>query len=116
MQSFQADLEIGGALAWIRGTAALPDVGQAELLEDNDRHKIYTRYTPLGVVAGIVPWNFPVLLMAAKIAPALITGNTIILKPSPFTPYCNLKLVELAQDYFPPGVVQILSGDNDLGS
>jgi acyl-CoA reductase-like NAD-dependent aldehyde dehydrogenase len=50
-----------------------------------------------------------------KIAPALLTGNCIILKPSPFTPYCGLKLAELAQRFFPPGVVQALSGDDNLG-
>lgn len=50
-----------------------------------------------------------------KIAPAVLTGNTIIVKPSPFTPYCDLKLVELAQKFFPAGVVQVLSGDDSLG-
>jgi acyl-CoA reductase-like NAD-dependent aldehyde dehydrogenase len=69
----------------------------------------------LGVVAGIVPWNFPIQLACGKIAPALITGNVIIIKPSPFTPYCDLKLVELAQQFFPPGVVQALCGDDSLG-
>ncbi|KAJ3521942.1 hypothetical protein NM208_g13072 [Fusarium decemcellulare] len=55
------------------------------------------------------------MLATAKIAPALLTGNVIIVKPSPFTPYCGLKLVELAQKFFPPGVVQSLSGDDRLG-
>jgi acyl-CoA reductase-like NAD-dependent aldehyde dehydrogenase len=50
-----------------------------------------------------------------KLAPAVITGNSIIIKPSPFTPYCGLKVVELAQQFFPPGVVQALSGDDNLG-
>uniref|UniRef100_A0A0D2XJM4 aldehyde dehydrogenase (NAD(+)) n=1 Tax=Fusarium oxysporum (strain Fo5176) TaxID=660025 RepID=A0A0D2XJM4_FUSOF len=82
---------------------------------DSESRKIITRYTPLGVAAAIVPWNFPLMLAAAKIAPALVTGNVIIVKPSPFTPYCGLKLVELAQQFFPPGVVQSLSGDDNLG-
>lgn len=73
------------------------------------------RYTPLGVVAGIVPWNFPIHLACGKIAPSLVTGNTIIIKPSPFTPYCDLKLGELAQAFFPPGVLQVISGDDQLG-
>ncbi|CRK41159.1 hypothetical protein BN1723_018801, partial [Verticillium longisporum] len=50
-----------------------------------------------------------------KLGPALVTGNAIILKPSPFTPYCGLKLAEIAQEFFPPGVVQALSGDDNLG-
>lgn len=73
------------------------------------------RYTPLGVAVGIVPWDYPILLAVGKIAPAVITGNAIIIKPSPFTPNGGLKLVELAQRYFPPGVVQALSGDDSLG-
>lgn len=55
------------------------------------------------------------MLACAKIASALITGNTLIVKPSPFTPYCGLKLAELAQQFFPPGVFQALSGDDNLG-
>lgn len=51
----------------------------------------------------------------AKVAPAVYTGNNIIVKPSPFTPYCGLKALELAQRFFPPGVIQVLSGDDNLG-
>lgn len=53
--------------------------------------------------------------MCGKVAPSLLTGNPIIIKPSPFTPYCDLKLGELAQQFFPPGVVQVISGDDNLG-
>ncbi|KAI8170011.1 putative aldehyde dehydrogenase FUS7 [Colletotrichum sp. SAR 10_70] len=109
----QADAETDAAISWIRGMAgiSLPE----DVVEDNDHRTIITRWTPLGVVGAIVPWNFPLLLATGKIAPALLTGNVIIVKPSPFTPYCGLKLVELAQQFFPPGVVQSLSGDDDLG-
>jgi acyl-CoA reductase-like NAD-dependent aldehyde dehydrogenase len=79
------------------------------------KQTIIVRHVPLGVVVGIVPWNFPVLLACGKLGPALVTGNTIVIKPSPFTPYCDLKLGELAQAFFPPGVVQVLSGDDKLG-
>ncbi|KAJ4013737.1 hypothetical protein NW752_005448 [Fusarium irregulare] len=109
----QATGEADAAIAWIRGQASF-DLAE-EVVEDSENRKIITRYTPLGVVAAIVPWNFPLMLAAAKIAPALVTGNVIIVKPSPFTPYCGLKLVELAQKFFPPGVVQSLSGDDNLG-
>ncbi|CAG9936419.1 unnamed protein product [Clonostachys rosea f. rosea IK726] len=109
----QADYETDSAIEWIRGMAniSLPE----DVIEDNERHTVTTRYLPLGVVAAIVPWNFPLLLATGKIAPALLTGNVIIVKPSPFTPYGGLKLVELAQQFFPPGVVQSLSGDDKLG-
>lgn len=86
-----------------------------EIIEETDEELTVTRYKPLGVAVGIVPWNFPIHIACAKIIPSVLTGNPIIIKPSPFTPYCNLKLVELAQQFFPPGVVQALSGDDNLG-
>lgn len=82
---------------------------------DDGNKEIITRYIPLGVVVGIVPWNYPILLACGKLAGAVLTGNTIIIKPSPFTPAGDLKLCELAQQFFPPGVVQCLSGDDNLG-
>ena len=86
-----------------------------EKVEDTPEREVFVRYTPLGVCGAIVPWNFPIHLALGKIAPAVISGNTIIIKPSPFTPYCALKIVELAQQFFPPGVIQVLSGDDNLG-
>ena len=85
-----------------------------EVVEDDEK-VITTRYTPLGVVGAICPWNFPLILSLGKIVPALLTGNTIIVKPSPFTPYTTLKAVELAQEIFEPGVVQAIGGDDKLG-
>eukprot|EP00301_Raphidiophrys_heterophryoidea_P005113 c12179_g1_i1.p1 GENE.c12179_g1_i1~~c12179_g1_i1.p1 ORF type:complete len:508 (-),score=141.78 c12179_g1_i1:311-1834(-) len=70
---------------------------------------------PIGVVAGITPWNFPALMAINKIAPAIFTGNTIVLKPSPYTPLTSLMLGELFCQFFPPGVVNVLSGDDSLG-
>jgi acyl-CoA reductase-like NAD-dependent aldehyde dehydrogenase len=98
---------------WLRAMCKfdLPE----EIIEEDDTKKTILRYTPLGVAVGIVPWNFPIHLACGKIAPSVVTGNPIIIKPSPFTPYCNLKLGELAQQFFPPGVVQVLSGDDNLG-
>ncbi|RAH46665.1 aldehyde dehydrogenase family protein [Aspergillus brunneoviolaceus CBS 621.78] len=109
----QATAEMDNTISWMRGMAdlQLPE----EVAHDDDSHTVITRYVPLGVVGAIVPWNFPMMLATGKIAPALLTGNVIIVKPSPFTPYGGLKLVELAQSFFPPGVVQSLSGDDSLG-
>ncbi|OCT54947.1 Betaine aldehyde dehydrogenase, chloroplastic [Cladophialophora carrionii] len=98
---------------WMRALARLEL--KEEIVEENDTKQVIVRYTPLGVTVGIVPWNFPIHLACGKIAPSVLTGNPIIIKPSPFTPYCDLKLGELAQQYFPPGVVQVLSGDDNLG-
>jgi len=71
--------------------------------------------TPVGVVGAIVPWNFPILLAIWKIAPALMAGCTIIVKPSPYTPLSDLKIVELAQQVFPAGVLSAVSGGDELG-
>ncbi|OQS13075.1 aldehyde dehydrogenase [Nocardia donostiensis] len=108
-----AEWEVYGSIAWFREVAkqSLPE----DVVEDTAERRVISRRTPLGVVAAIVPWNFPILLAVWKIAPALVAGNTIIVKPSPFTPLCDLKLVELVQDLLPPGVLSALSGDDDLG-
>ncbi|EOD45112.1 hypothetical protein GTA08_BOTSDO07813 [Neofusicoccum parvum] len=95
-------------------TFANMELKEENVVEDDEKRTII-RYTPLGVVVGIVPWNFPIVLACGKIGPALMTGNPIIVKPSPFTPYCDLKMVELANHFFPPGVIQALSGDDSLG-
>lgn len=108
-----AEWEIGGSAYWCSEIAKqeLP----VEIIEDTAEHYVERRHTPLGVVGGIVPWNFPILLAVWKIAPALMAGNTMVLKPSPFTPLGTLKLGELAQEIFPAGVLNILSGGDDLG-
>ncbi|KAI0847490.1 aldehyde dehydrogenase [Daldinia vernicosa] len=106
--------EINTCVEYLRGFCqlSLP----SEVIEDTENRKVVKRYTPVGVVAGIAPWNFPVQLLCMKMVPAVLTGNAFILKPSPYTPYCSLKFAELAQRFFPPGVFQALSGDNDLGA
>ncbi|KAI0166100.1 aldehyde dehydrogenase [Xylariaceae sp. FL1272] len=90
---------------------SLPD----RILDVTCERHVIERYTPLGACLGIVPWNGPVILACGKIAPALLTGNTLILKPSPFAPYSILKMAELGRQFFPPGVLQALSGDDELG-
>ncbi|OQV04848.1 hypothetical protein CLAIMM_09670 [Cladophialophora immunda] len=111
--TWQAALEAGAGIDWIRGMAKLsvPE----DVVEETDTKKTVVRYTPIGVVGAIIPWNFPLMLCTAKIAPALLTGNVVICKPSPFAPYCGLKLCEIAQRFFPPGVVQSISGGDDVG-
>jgi acyl-CoA reductase-like NAD-dependent aldehyde dehydrogenase len=71
---------------------------------------------PFGVVAAIVPWNYPILLMAWKLAPALAAGNTVVIKPSPYTPLSTLKLCEGFAEVFPPGVVSVVTGEAEVGS
>jgi acyl-CoA reductase-like NAD-dependent aldehyde dehydrogenase len=108
-----AEWEVFGSVAWMRAIATqrLPE----ELVEETDERRVVTRFTPVGVVGAIVPWNFPILLTIWKIAPALMAGCTMIVKPSPYTPLCDLKMVELAQQILPPGVLSALSGGDELG-
>ena len=105
--------EILQAAGWINATVGLSL--PVDITEDTATLRIEVHHEPLGVVCGIVPWNFPVLLASWKIAPALLTGNTLVLKPSPFTPLCTLKIGELLRGIFPPGVLNIISGDDALG-
>ncbi|MUZ64339.1 aldehyde dehydrogenase family protein [Agrobacterium vitis] len=109
-----AEWEVGGSAIWCREIAKqkLP----LHVAEKTDGRTVETRRVPLGVVGGITPWNFPILLAVWKIAPALVAGNTMVLKPSPYTPLCTLKLGEIVRDILPPGVLNIVSGGNDLGS
>lgn len=108
-----AEFEVGGSAAWCAGISE--QELKEEIIEDNEEHTVFVRRTPLGVVGGITPWNFPILLAIWKIAPALVAGNTMVLKPSPFTPLCTLKLGEIAREIFPPGVLNIISGGDELG-
>lgn len=108
-----ANTELTMSLLWLR-TFATMEV-KDELIDENDERRIVQTFPPIGVCCGIVPWNWPVLLGVGKVGPALITGNTLIIKPSPFTPYCDLKLGEIGMSIFPPGVLQVLSGGDDLG-
>ncbi|WP_211747472.1 aldehyde dehydrogenase family protein [Paenibacillus sp. Marseille-Q4541] len=105
--------EIEGASQWYREIAS--QRLESETLEDTEEHKVVLQYVPLGVVGAIVPWNFPMNLAAWKIAPALLTGNTLVVKPSPNTPLSTLRMAELAKDLFPKGVLNIISGGDDLG-
>ncbi|KAH9863670.1 hypothetical protein J1614_009602 [Plenodomus biglobosus] len=107
-----AALEVGGVMGFFNHHITL-DI-PSESFEDDEK-TVYTEYTPLGVCGAICPWNFPLILSCGKIAPALLTGNCIIVKPSPFTPYTSLKFAELAQEVLPPGVLQVVGGNNDLG-
>lgn len=108
-----ATAEIMGAAMWLNYTATLEL--PVEVLQDDATARIEVRRRPLGVVAAITPWNFPLILATWKIAPALLAGNTMVLKPSPFTPLTTLKLGELLRDVLPPGVLNVVSGGNELG-
>ncbi|HEX7821626.1 MAG TPA: aldehyde dehydrogenase family protein [Sphingobium sp.] len=106
--------EVMGAARWFEHTASLA-LDPVTVRDDGDMQVVVHR-RPLGVVAGIAPWNYPVMTAAWKIAPALLAGNTIVLKPSPFTPLSTLRLGEIIAPLLPYGVVAIISGGDALGA
>jgi len=109
-----ARIEVGGAVYFLRMTAAL-DVQIERVIKDDQTGRVIEHRSPLGVVAAIMPWNFPVMLVAAKLAPALLMGNTVVAKPAPTTPLSCLKFVALMAVHVPPGVVNAIVDNNDLG-
>lgn len=110
----QAEFEVGGAIAAFRyfGAQEL----RPETLVDEAGSLVVEQYFPLGVVACITPWNFPLVLLAIKVAAALSTGNTVVAKPAPTTPLTALLLGECAAEVLPPGVFHTLVDANDLGA
>jgi acyl-CoA reductase-like NAD-dependent aldehyde dehydrogenase len=110
----EANVETFGSAVWLQYFANLETPTQ--LIQDDDAASVEVVRRPLGVVAGITPWNYPLLLAFWKIAPALLAGNTLVLKPSPFTPLTTLKVAELLRDVVPPGVVNVVSGGDELGA
>ncbi len=78
-------------------------------------HTSYVRREPVGVVAQVTPWNYPLMMAIWKIAPALAAGNTLVIKPSDTTPASTVLLGEICQEFFPPGVMNVITGDRDTG-
>ncbi len=102
--------EVGGAVAWAGYTTALSL--PVKVLQDNEQGRVELHRKPLGVVGSITPWNFPVMIAVWHILPALRTGNTVVVKPSPHTPLSTLRLVEIMNEVLPPGVVNVVTGDD----
>lgn len=105
--------EIGGAVAWAKHTAGLSL--PVKVLQNNDEGRVELHRKPIGVVGSITPWNFPVLIAVWHIVPAVLSGNTVVCKPSPFTPLSTLRLIELMNEVLPEGVVNGVSGMDKLG-
>lgn len=105
--------EVYGAAAFFRYFTAL-DL-PVKVLDDSKDRLVEMHRKPLGVIGAIVPWNFPMILMAFKVPPALLAGNTIVVKPAPTTPLSTLRFGELVKDLLPPGVLNVITDANDLG-
>lgn len=105
--------DVMGSAMWCRAFAEM-DLG-IEVAEDSEKRRIEIHRVPLGVVGAIAPWNFPAILAMLKSAPALVAGNTVILKPAPTTPLTTLRIGEIARDVMPAGVFNVISGGDRLG-
>ncbi|KAH8800592.1 aldehyde dehydrogenase domain-containing protein [Flagelloscypha sp. PMI_526] len=106
------------AIQTLRYYAGWADKLQGKVIETNEAKLGYTRHEPIGVVGQIIPWNFPLLMLIWKWAPALATGNTVVIKPSELTPLTALKMCHLVKEAgFPPGVVNVVTGyGNTVGN
>jgi acyl-CoA reductase-like NAD-dependent aldehyde dehydrogenase len=109
-----AAAEVFGSIAQLKAVSEMPF--PHEVTKDDAKGKIEISYRPYGVVAGITPWNYPILIAISKVAPALLAGNTMVLKPSPYTPLSTLMVGETLAKALPPGVLNVVSGGNDLGA
>ncbi|MDT0684243.1 aldehyde dehydrogenase family protein [Roseicyclus sp. F158] len=102
--------EVGGAQAWAGYTAGLSL--PMKVLQDNNEGRVELHRKPVGVVGSITPWNFPLMIAIWHVIPALRTGNTVVIKPSPLTPLSTLRLVQIMNEVLPAGVVNVVTGDD----
>ncbi|WP_433654921.1 aldehyde dehydrogenase family protein [Nocardia sp. CA-128927] len=108
----KAQAEVRLSANWFSDTARL-DLAVEDLGDENAEIRLHRR--PHGVVAAITPWNFPIILAVCKIAPALLAGNTVVLKPAPDTPLSSLRMGEILQEALPPGALNVVSGSGQVG-
>jgi acyl-CoA reductase-like NAD-dependent aldehyde dehydrogenase len=106
-----AGMEVGGSIAWTHVTAdlSLP----IDVIQDNAEARIEVHRKPLGVVASITPWNWPLMIAIWHVIPALRAGNTVVIKPSEFAPVATARFVELANTILPEGVINLVTGARD---
>jgi acyl-CoA reductase-like NAD-dependent aldehyde dehydrogenase len=110
----QASDEVAYSVALLRWYAEFGSASDREIFREGNE-SFERIYTPLGVVAGIVPWNYPLLIAAMKIGPALLAGNSIIVKPAPTTPLVTMAVGRLAVGIAPAGVLQVLGDGGSVG-
>ena len=114
LKGLGAEFELGACAGWAGYTASLSL--PAKVLEDSPKSHIEMRRVPVGVVGSITPWNWPLMIAIWHIVPAVRAGNTVVIKPSPFTPLGTLRMMELISAVLPPGVVNVIAGGDELGA
>lgn len=109
-----ARFEVGACAAWTRNAADTPL--EPEVVFEDGTARAELHYEALGVVGAIGPWNWPMMISVWQIAPSLRMGNTVVVKPSEYTPLSVLALVEVFNRHLPEGVVTVISGDREVGA
>jgi acyl-CoA reductase-like NAD-dependent aldehyde dehydrogenase len=113
---YDAQGEFGVSFMWMEyASNTVQDVLKDNVQEHPDGGKTIIAHDPIGVVSAITPWNYPISLSTIKVAPALLAGNTMVLKPSPFAPLAVTKAMKIIADEFPPGVLNLVHGEADVG-
>ncbi len=105
--------EVGGAVAWARHASSLSL--EPEVVQDDNEGRVVVYQKPVGVIGSITPWNWPLLTAIWHLMPAIRSGNTAIIKPSPYTPLSTLRLIELIDSVLPDGVVNCVTGGGEIG-
>ncbi|WP_432511488.1 aldehyde dehydrogenase family protein [Kineococcus sp. SYSU DK001] len=109
-----ARFEVGACSAWLRAAAAT--VLEEEVVVDDGQQVSVLTYRPLGVVAAVGPWNWPLMITVWQVAPSLRMGNTVVVKPSEFTPLSVLALISIFAEELPEGVLTAVAGGRDVGA
>lgn len=113
---WEAQTDFGLGTGVLQHTASLVEEFLRPVQFDDEQSFISVEKVPRGVAAAIVPWNMPVVLTMMKLAPALATGNTVVLKPSPFAPAALTLLLQRVAELLPPGVLNVVHGEGDVGA
>lgn len=113
LKGIGSEAEVNGCNVWAMHTAnlALP----VKVIQDDEKMRIEQHRRPLGVVGSITPWNWPLMIATWHVTPAIRTGNTAVIKPSPYTPLSTIRLVEIFNEVLPPGVLNVVTGQDSLG-
>lgn len=112
---YDSEGEVGVTLAWMDYACANAKEVLKSEVHEHEYGKTIVAKDAIGVVSAIIPWNYPLSLSTIKIAPALLAGNTMVLKPSPFAPLAVSKVIELISSEFPNGVLNLVHGESEVG-
>ncbi|MFX3673461.1 MAG: aldehyde dehydrogenase family protein [Paenisporosarcina sp.] len=113
---YDAKGELTIATIWMDYASSIVQEEIKDKVHEDENGRVIVSHDPIGVVAAITPWNYPIILAMVKVVPALLTGNTMVVKPSPFAPLTITKLIEMVASEFPNGVLNIVHGGPEVGS